>query len=47
MDSSYLAELAAFVSRTPGSAIPADVRERAAAILTDCIGCMIAGAPYS
>tara|TARA_R110002073_G_scaffold250152_4_gene412927 strand:+ start:201 stop:1607 length:1407 start_codon:yes stop_codon:yes gene_type:complete len=39
----YLSSLARFVAETPGSAIPADVRERAALIVADCVGCMVAG----
>lgn len=39
----YLMSIARFVAETPGTAIPADVRERAALIVADCIGCMAAG----
>ena len=44
MASDYLSELASFASETPQSAIPLDVRERASVVVTDCVGCMIAGA---
>jgi hypothetical protein len=39
----YLDRLARFAATTPAAAIPADVRVRAAAILADCVACIVAG----
>lgn len=39
----YLRALAEFVAQTPSTAIPARVRQRAALVVADCIGCMAAG----
>ncbi|MSO77657.1 MAG: MmgE/PrpD family protein [Alphaproteobacteria bacterium] len=39
----YLSELAAFVTETPPSAVPAEALALGQLILADCIGCMVAG----
>ena len=43
MSTTYLDELAEFVAETPAEAIPADVLERTALVVADCLGCMVAG----
>lgn len=40
----YLHDLARFASGIEGGAVPPDVRKRAAIVLADCAGCMVAGA---